>query len=90
MATRNYQNVDNPRNSATTVRQGSGGLHAPEPHHGMVSEYQVSGFPFVFYKSVGALSGDKLVTITLPYVSRWIRQRYLQSSGRSSADIHMP
>ncbi|HIF39396.1 MAG TPA: hypothetical protein EYQ69_09510 [Gemmatimonadetes bacterium] len=70
---RNYQNVDNA--ASGDYRQGSGGLHAAEPHHGMVSEYQQSGFPFVFYKSVGAQSGIKMVTITLPYVSRWIRLR---------------
>ena len=50
-----------------------GGSQWPEPHHGMVSEYQQSGFPFAFYKSVGGLSGDKLITITLPYVSRWLK-----------------
>jgi hypothetical protein len=50
-----------------------GGTQWPEPHHGMVSEYQQSGFPFAYYKSVSGLSGDKLITLTLPYVSRWVK-----------------
>lgn len=56
----------------------AGGSQWPAPHHGMVSEYQQSGIPFVYYKSVGDLSGDKIVTLTLPYVSRWI---YLTIGG---------
>ena len=55
-----------------------GGLGLPAPHHNMASEYQQSGVPFVYYKSVGGLSGDKIVTLTLPYVSRWI---YLTLGG---------
>jgi len=50
-----------------------GGSQWPEPHHGMVSEYQQSGFPFAYYKSVSDLTGDKLITLTLPYVSRWVK-----------------
>ena len=64
-----YFNVDR----TAAKRDASGGLHYAEPHHGMVSEYQQSGFPFAFSKSIGGLSGDQLVTIKLPYVSRWVK-----------------
>lgn len=57
----------------------AGGSQWPAPHHGMVSEYQQSGIPFVFYKNVGStLSENKIVVLTLPYVSRWI---YLTLTG---------
>ena len=51
------------RDRSVANRDTSGGLHYPESHHGMVSEYKQSGFPFVFYKAVGALTGDKLITL---------------------------
>ena len=61
-----------------THGKNHGGMQWPEPHHGLVSEYQQSGIPFVYYKSVGDLDGNKIVTLTLPYVSRWI---YLTLGG---------
>ena len=54
------------------------GMQYPKSHHGNVAEYQQSGVPFVFYKEVGALSGNKIITLTLPYVSRWV---YLTLGG---------
>ena len=50
-----------------------GGTHYPSPHHGMVSEYQQSGIPFVYYKAVGGLSGNKIVQIEFPHVTRWLK-----------------
>ena len=41
----------------------------PQPHHGFVPEYQVSGWPFV--KTITGLSTG-LVRIAFPYVTRWI------------------
>ena len=51
----------------------AGGMHWPAPHHGLVSEYQQSGTPFVFYKSQSDPEENSIITITLPYVSRWIK-----------------
>lgn len=51
----------------------AGGTQWPEPHHGMVSEYQQSGIPFVFFKSQSDPTENSIITITLPYVSRWIK-----------------
>jgi hypothetical protein len=53
-------------------------MRYPKPNHNNAAEYQQSGVPFVFYKALGDLSGAKIVTLTLPYVSRWI---YLTLGG---------
>lgn len=81
----NYYN----RDRSVANRDTAGGLHYAEPHHGMVSEYQQSGFPFVFYKAAGALSGDKLVTLTLPYVSRWVRIKLTSVSDASVTAVRV-
>lgn len=48
-------------------------LNNPNPHHGHASEYQASGFPFVAKTSVNADSNAaRLVTISFPYVTRWV------------------
>ena len=64
----------------TTIRAWGGGMQAPGPHHGMVSEYQQSGIPFCIYHAVGSETNARLVTITLPYVSRWIGMRVTQTA----------
>jgi len=43
-------------------------LHHPRPHHGHASEYQVSGFPFVYQH--GADMAD--LRIEFPFVTQWI------------------
>jgi len=58
-----------------------GGIDTPYPDHNMASEYISSGVPFVFYKSVGTVSADSVITITLPYVSRWIKLSVVSSAG---------
>ena len=57
----------------TTNRAWGGGMQAPGPHHGHVAEYQQSGIPFVFYKAQSDPGENSIITITLPYVSRWIK-----------------
>ena len=44
----------------------------PAPHHGMVSEYQASGVPFVTSSASGEVS-TTAIQITFPYVTRWIQ-----------------
>jgi len=61
----------------------------PKTHHGMVSEFQVSGIPCTLYKAVGALSGDKMITITLPYVSKWIKLKLGGTVGTGATGIRV-
>jgi hypothetical protein len=51
-------------------RTGSqhGASHWPKPHHGLVSEYQASGIPYLTGSS-GAQTNEK---VEFPYVTRWI------------------
>jgi hypothetical protein len=44
----------------------------PAAHHGMVSEYQASGVPFVTSSAVNEI-GTSAVKVTFPFVTRWIQ-----------------
>lgn len=45
--------------------------HWPVPHHGMVSEYQSSGVPFVTSSANSEVSTSP-IGVSFPFVSRWI------------------
>jgi hypothetical protein len=49
-----------------------GGIETPYPDHNMASEYLASGVPFVFYKEVSDPGENSIITITFPYVTRWV------------------
>lgn len=87
MATNNYQDVD--KRSANTDNQGRprAGSHWPAPHHGMVSEYQQSGIPFVLTEAVGDQSGNKVAVINFPYVTRWVFLRLSSSADATLANV---
>lgn len=44
----------------------------PKPHHGMVSEYQSSGVPFVTASASSELSTTP-ICVKFPYVTRWVQ-----------------
>ena len=44
----------------------------PSPHHGMVSEYQTSGVPFVTSSITNEAGGTTPICIQFPFVTRWI------------------
>ena len=44
----------------------------PAPHHGMVSEYQASGIPFVTSSAANEVGGSP-IQVSFPYVSRWVQ-----------------
>ena len=46
--------------------------HWPAPHHGMVSEYQASGVPFVTSSAAGEAQTTP-IQVTFPYVTRWVQ-----------------
>lgn len=46
--------------------------HWPKPHHGMVSEYQASGVPFVTSSQANEVGGTTPVSVTFPFVTRWV------------------
>lgn len=68
-----YRDLDKRQAGTGATDKPRAGMNWPRPHHGMVSEYQQSGIPFVYYKSVSTIGSDQVVTLTLPYVSRWIK-----------------
>lgn len=43
----------------------------PAPHHGMVSEYQASGVPFVTSSATNEVATTP-VSVSFPFVTRWI------------------
>lgn len=43
----------------------------PAPHHGMVSEYQASGVPFVTSSATNEV-GTSAVRVSFPFVTRWV------------------
>jgi len=43
----------------------------PSPHHGMVSEYQASGVPFVTSSATNEV-GTSPISVSFPFVTRWI------------------
>lgn len=65
----------------TDPRARGGGLQAPRVHHGMASEYQCSGIPFVFYKTISNPGANSIITLTLPFVSRWIKLSVVSSGN---------
>ena len=44
----------------------------PTPHHGMVSEYQASGVPFVTSSAANEVNSTP-VSVTFPFVTRWVQ-----------------
>ena len=72
----NYYDV----NRTSPMARG-GGLQAPRAHHGMVSEYQQSGVPFVFYKTLSDPGEHSIITLTLPFVTRWIKLSVVSSGN---------
>lgn len=42
------------------------------PHHGMVSEYQASGIPFVTSSQANEVSTTP-IKVSFPYVTRWVQ-----------------
>lgn len=44
----------------------------PAPHHGMVSEYQASGVPFVTSSAANEVTTSP-IQVTFPFVTRWIQ-----------------
>lgn len=44
----------------------------PTPHHGMVSEYQASGIPFVTSSASNEVASTP-IGISFPFVARWIQ-----------------
>lgn len=47
-------------------------MNWPTPHHGMVSEYQSSGVPFVTSSATNEV-GATPISVTFPFVTRWIQ-----------------
>ena len=46
--------------------------HWPAPHHGLVSEYQASGVPYVTSSATNEVAGVTPIQITFPFVTRWV------------------
>lgn len=46
--------------------------HWPKPHHGMVSEYQASGVPFITSSQFNEVGATTPVSVTFPFVTRWV------------------
>ena len=44
----------------------------PKPHHGMVSEYQASGVPFVTSSAANEVGGTTPIKVSFPFVTRWV------------------
>ena len=87
---------DRDRNTPGSTRTAAGTMNHSYAHHSSVSEYQSSGIPFAFSvrladadfteKSTNVYY-DTVVTINLPYVSRWamIWCHYGDNTGYASA-----
>ena len=46
-------------------------IQYPKPHHGHVSEYQVSGFPFVTSSAWNEVRDGEVIRVSFPYVTQW-------------------
>jgi hypothetical protein len=52
----------------------------PSPHHGMVSEYQASGVPFVTSSAANEVA-TSAIQVNFPFVTRWIQVFNTDPSG---------
>ena len=80
-----YLDLDKRQAGTGATDKPRSGMNWPEPHHGMVSEYQQSGIPFAVTHSVGSESNARMVTINLPYVSQWVAIRVVSSAVATTA-----
>ena len=48
-------------------------IQYPKPHHGHVSEYQVSGYPYVTSSAANEVGTSTPVVHKFPYVTQWVK-----------------
>ena len=48
-------------------------MNYPKPHHNHVSEYQVSGIPFVTASAYNEVEEGSAICVKFPYVTQWVQ-----------------